>query len=1308
MAGLLVAVVFCLTAIPGAWGRWALFIPYAWSLAGSRRGRPHGCVLAGVASGLLIASAHVADFGAAPAVRREFRRAAEVLAALHAKAQELAHRRGATGAPLSEQDIDSLVATVPGSGVYIDDRVSAVWGGDAAEPLRGRGTWAIARRQGSFLAVTSVEDSLSATVRVPLALDARQDTSVSLDAGSVPVGLFGPRLPTSLTGWAYAILAGILVMEVLRCRARGRALLGLAIIGAGRAGLAVASPQGALFGSGVFATSIPLLGSPGDIAATTASFLLAASLLRRRGTARSLPGAVTIIVGAVGAASVMAGLWQMAAPFCAIHVERLEVITTTPSVWAVVAAAAFMFVALALVAASASLPACAALACAGVVFARGAGADWLSLAPFFFLAVLLLRLPRLWAVTQATAVVIVACAAILPRGERLMAMTHRQDVERLAARLASEQRQWFRFLARGVASSWRESESLHTIWLQSPLRRLSATGQLMELVEGIPVDRLSFGIRHEPSVPAEADTGLVVWEETTEEIPPPRSVVNAAIRRGRRTVVVSLVQDLLTLPSEGEIDYLADGTPWPGNVRCADRGLLSLQDPDGPGMGWRRSGAGGGHVFRFQREYADGPHVVDLAVLPPTTAIRVASWVALAGLLCLLAHVVLAVDRIWSVPSWHAMFYRYRDRLLPLLLLVGTGPLVALVVVGARLERAARDRDTWMETGAKARDVAGSFRVELLRQASELAPYISGAHGTSRRGGSGPRFAIFDSTGAPRTPRDVDETLPAGLVRVVAERGRNLLWVDGNPPLVHALVPHPEGALLLVTPIDAALAAALGGTHDWTAAVWRHGRRATAVLSPRSRPVPSLLPRAAGRALASSAQVSVQAGRWAFAFIPDDLVGESLVVGVRMERPGRAGAGSAGRALWALAILLPVVTLTVLVSSLAARLVTIPISRLTALAGRVGSGAPHPRWPRLSGELGELSHALDEMTSRLAASVSAVAREKARLETILEQLDAGVIVADRSLEVERVNGAARRMASLTGDIKGSLAQGPLEGIARRALETRAAARETRQSDERRLWQVGAAPLTGHDGALHGVVIVLEETTEIAERQRLLAWADFAREAAHEIKNPLTPIKLSAQHLKRAFDDRAPDFAEILAHATEMIERQTARMEAILRDLSSFSKATGRPFAPVAIVPLVAQIVRDYGYYASRGVIVRLSEGDRHLRVTGDAEALRTICANIIDNAVKAVEHDGEVVVSVMGTSDAVIFRCDDTGPGIPEDLVEKVFEPGFSQRPGGTGLGLAICRSLVTAHGGSIHITDLAPGTRVDVRFPAVAPTPRD
>ncbi|MBN1423653.1 hypothetical protein JXA88_03765 [Candidatus Fermentibacteria bacterium] len=1304
MAGLLVAAALSLTAGTEPIYQWLLPLPWILSLIGARCAGSRGMRVACVLLGLLAATHAVERLGSSARLRHDLAAAEHRINEVAAALETLVDKEFSPSFASSRSVLDSVTSAFPGTGaVLLGADGPVAWAGEVprswSTPLPGR--WAVAARDGCYLMRADSLQDLLLVALAPVALSARVDTVMHLGEGSTHESIYAPRGIRFFGPWALYPLVLLLMAEILGLGAQKRWALASLTILAARIGLTLAQPAGALFMPDVFAAPLFLFHSPGDALASSLSVLLLASLLRDgKGFGRwrvPLVGAAT--VGACSAASVLLWLWRSAAPYCTIPVAPLERIATMPEVWALVASGVSLFVAFAFFLAHAPLP----LVCLGSavgLLATMRDAAWIPSAALLLATVMLIRRQGLWPVTRATAVVIVACLAFLPQAHGLLAGMHRIEVERLADRLASDQRPWFQFLARESLRHWRaEREDLYELWRRGPFRLFPVTGQLAVLDErGFVRDRLSFGLQHRVAPIEPAQGRVMEWEDVTEMLTPPRAVINAAVTQGDRTVAVSLMADLLSSLPTGDFGTLADGTRWPGALVLSDRGLLSLQEGSGPEMGWRGRKEGTAETLRFQREFADGPHVVELSVAKPSFWAQAASFLALSGMLCLAANGVIALGRLWVTPSRHA-FYRYRDRLLPLLLVVGVGPVFSLAALTPSLERAARDRDRQMETAAKARDVAGSFRLEGLRQAAELASQVGPPVATERTRASGLQLDLFSLDGVVFPPSPEGEILPPGLVRV-ATGGRSLFWIAGVQPLVHALVPHAQGALLVRKPIDHGLHAVLGATQDWTAVAWRKGEAIAAVLSPRAWAIPRLLPSSALHALASSAQMPVVHRRWAFAPVADDLLGESLIIGVRLDRPTHLQSQWAVFELWALGILLPLVTGTVILSSMVARWVSTPISRLTARAASVGEDA-ETQWPALSGELGNLSRALSDMTARLSTTTAAVAHEKAHLETVLEHIAAGVLVTDRHLSVQEANSAVQPLLPwiAPGQPRWSLAGGPLEGIVRRVMERGAPVRETlTRPEDRRIWQASAAPIGEHAS---GVVVVMEEATELMERQRLLTWAEFAREAAHEIKNPLTPIKLSAQHLRRAFEDGRPGFAEVLSRATEMIERQAGRMEGILKELSSFTRATGRTFQNVNLCPIVAQCVHDYSYYESKGIVVGLACRVPELVVLGDTEALRTVCVNIIDNAVKAVEGGGTVEIAVLRRGDAAVIRCDDTGPGIPPELKDRVFEPGFSRRPGGTGLGLSICRSLVAAHGGSIEITNSSSGgTRVEVVLP--------
>jgi nitrogen fixation/metabolism regulation signal transduction histidine kinase len=240
------------------------------------------------------------------------------------------------------------------------------------------------------------------------------------------------------------------------------------------------------------------------------------------------------------------------------------------------------------------------------------------------------------------------------------------------------------------------------------------------------------------------------------------------------------------------------------------------------------------------------------------------------------------------------------------------------------------------------------------------------------------------------------------------------------------------------------------------------------------------------------------------------------------------------------------------------------------------------------------------------------------------------------------------------------------------------------------------------GAAAGaVVLTVDDLTEVAHAQRVLAWGEMARQVAHEIKNPLTPIRLGVQHLRRAFHDRNADYSHILEQNVGRILAEIDRLDEIAR---AFSRYGGTP-AEAGELPLidVAPIVRDVVE------LERMGEGDVRWNVEGDDaahvarardEELREVLLNIMENARQAKATDVAIGLARNGRQVTITIR--DNGDGVPEHVLPSVFEPHFSTRTSGSGLGLAISRRLVESWGGGIALTSrLGEGTVVRVSLVA-------
>ena len=224
--------------------------------------------------------------------------------------------------------------------------------------------------------------------------------------------------------------------------------------------------------------------------------------------------------------------------------------------------------------------------------------------------------------------------------------------------------------------------------------------------------------------------------------------------------------------------------------------------------------------------------------------------------------------------------------------------------------------------------------------------------------------------------------------------------------------------------------------------------------------------------------------------------------------------------------------------------------------------------------------------------------------------------------------------------------------------------------------------------------------------RVLAWGEMARQVAHEIKNPLTPIRLSVQHMQRAYGDRRPDFEQILDSNVEQILKEIDRLSEIARVFARYgapAEAAG-PLERVRLLPLLTDVARLYASGESDVEFHAFIEPDLP-DVYARADELKEVMINLLENAREALNGKGTINVAARAAGDHVAIEVDDDGPGIPPDLLPRIFEPRFSSRSSGTGLGLAIVRRLVDSWGGTLEV-DSTPGrgTTMVVNVPVLAP----
>ena len=390
-------------------------------------------------------------------------------------------------------------------------------------------------------------------------------------------------------------------------------------------------------------------------------------------------------------------------------------------------------------------------------------------------------------------------------------------------------------------------------------------------------------------------------------------------------------------------------------------------------------------------------------------------------------------------------------------------------------------------------------------------------------------------------------------------------------------------------------------------------------------------------------------------------------------------------------------------SGVAARQFAQPIRVLREAALAIARGE---REPALSGappaEFVPVFTAFRRMTADLGESRRELEEAQRQTAAILRNVASGVIAVDRSGTITLANPRADAL------LDRPLPPGtPLSATGSPTLEARVAdflARGSGDEEEFDLETDGRqlhARLTPLRRGGGGAVLTLDDVSELARAQRVLAWGEMARQVAHEIKNPLTPIRLGVQHLKRARAAGRGDFDEILDQNVARILAEIDRLDEIARAFSRYGMAPSQQ--PPAAALDVADIVRDVVALETLGessVEWRLHDADRPAVALASGDELREVLLNILENARLANARRVDVVVRRDATQVAVVVA--DDGDGIPPDVLPRIFEPHFSTRTSGSGLGLAISRRLIERWGGGISVaSERGKGTRVEITLAA-------
>ena len=397
-----------------------------------------------------------------------------------------------------------------------------------------------------------------------------------------------------------------------------------------------------------------------------------------------------------------------------------------------------------------------------------------------------------------------------------------------------------------------------------------------------------------------------------------------------------------------------------------------------------------------------------------------------------------------------------------------------------------------------------------------------------------------------------------------------------------------------------------------------------------------------------------------------------------------------------------------------------PIQDLVAGTRAVAKGDFDTRLPTPSrDEIGFLVSSFNDMTQRLSSarreaslSQALVEAERANLEVILARLSTGVVALEADLRIRTANQASGAILNVDlenriGEFLPDVAKGePLleqfVDVARVHLN----AGETEWREQivlrgevgRRVLTCACTTLPGDEDHAAGFVVVFDDITALLQAQRDAAWGEVARRLAHEIKNPLTPIQLSAERMRRKYlHTLSDDDAQVLDRATHTIVQQVEAMKEMVNAFSDYARAPDIDLSLFSIDKLVHEVVDLYRAQESGIEIVLKTDSDLP-EVEADVGRIRQILHNLIRNATEALENtnDGCIEVSVSATEvqevDVVEIIVADNGAGFHTGSVSQVFDPYVTTKPKGTGLGLAIVKKLVEEHVGTIEAENRAEG----------------
>ncbi len=396
---------------------------------------------------------------------------------------------------------------------------------------------------------------------------------------------------------------------------------------------------------------------------------------------------------------------------------------------------------------------------------------------------------------------------------------------------------------------------------------------------------------------------------------------------------------------------------------------------------------------------------------------------------------------------------------------------------------------------------------------------------------------------------------------------------------------------------------------------------------------------------------------------------------------------------------------------------TVPIQMLAQGTKAVAEGdLEYTVEVEASDEVGMLVESFNQMTKMIKKMTDTLTERHRYIETVLENIATGVIsiaprgqistfnqAASRILQLEQaevINHHYRIFLELSGTKKMFHIIRSMNEHGEESYEEHV---QLKVNGKTLSLLVNVATMYDEHDKYMGTLIVFDDLTQLLKAQQIAAWREVARRLAHEIKNPLTPLQLSAQRLRRQAGKRSPRYEDIFEECTQTIIDEVDSLRHLVDAFSRFARMPTVVKKPTRLHEVLKSTLSSYALY-HKTIRFRARFAKDVPVIQSDARQLKQVFVNLIDNAIQAMDESGELFVQTVYDSrrKIVTIKTVDTGPGISDDLRERLFIPYFSTKGSGRGLGLAIVHKIISEHGGSIKIEDNTPqGTIFIIKLPA-------